>query len=425
MAIKQSASSKDSSPFARRSFIKDGGLIIAGGAIAGGISSQTSAHADDHLEADAKPIRIGFLGCGRRAKELANSALGLSGFNLQVAVLADRFGSQTQSMYRMLKGRHAALIADDCIRANGQDCQRQLLAADVDVVYLATPPVGRADAIAKLVDAGKHLFIEKPLSGDLADIVALNPVAQRARQRSLTVHVGFQRRYDRRFIQSIEQLRQGLIGDPVFAKAYCNGGPLRKRSPQSGDAIEDYRVKNWNHFLAEGGDFLVEQHVAGLDLIHHALGKMPLAAQGQGGWSEVRAAMEGPQTEVFDHQTVEYDFGDVTLLSQCRRVARGWNALGESIHGTKGTLDLSNGQAFDREGNLIWKTDRPANPKACTDSQQRAFFTSIRDGLAENQIESAAQSTLIAILGQQATLTKRRVRLDKMLSQAITELAQA
>ncbi|MCC9602021.1 Gfo/Idh/MocA family oxidoreductase [Stieleria sp. JC731] len=420
------ANHKDAAHFARRSFIKDGGLIIAGGAIGSSIATQASSAAVANRNTE---IRIGVLGCGRRAKEVVSAAIGIPGFKVTVAGLADRFGSQTQSMFRMLKGRHADHIEKSCIRASGQDALDQLLVADIDAIYVTTPPVERAAVVRKIVAAGKHVFLEKPLSSDLEDVLAMNAIASEAQRQRLTIHTGFQRRYDPRVIDSIEQFQAGLIGDPVFAKAYCNGGPLRKRSTRSGESADEYRIKNWNHFVATGGDFLVEQHVAGLDLIRLALGKMPVAAQGQGGWSESRP-MESAENEVdqlgrevFDHQTVEYDFGDVMLLSQCRRVAKGWNALGESIHGTKGILDLAAGKAFNRNGDLIWESSAHSNAKANTLAQQNAFLTSIRDQKAETQIESAAQSTLIALLGQQATISKRRVRMDQMLVQAVSQMS--
>lgn len=397
--------------------------MIAGGAIGTSISApDTAAAKTPNTSSTLEPIRIGFYGCGRRAKELADAALGQSQVSAVVTGLADRFGSQTQSMFRMLKGRHASAVAPNCVRASGPECLDELLQSDTQAVYVATPPVDRAQVVRQLIGAGKHVFLEKPLGSDLADVLSMSPLAAQAQRQGLTVFAGLQRRYDQRLVETIGQLHAGLIGEPVFAKAYCNGGPLRKRSNQASESDEDYRLKNWNHFLAAGGDFLVEQHVAGLDVVHWALGRTPIAAQGQGGWSESRTEQQVAQTEVFDHQTVEFDFGDVTLLSQCRRVSKGWNAVGESIHCTEGTLDLAAGKAYRRNGDLIWESHVQSTPKANTEAQQIAFLNSIAEGDARIEIEQAAQSTLIALLGQQATLSKRRIRMDKMLEQAIAAM---
>ncbi|QEF99120.1 Inositol 2-dehydrogenase [Stieleria maiorica] len=393
--------------------------MIAGGAIGGAIAVGKAVHGGN----DA-PIKVAIVGCGRRARELSDAIWSVDDETVQLVALADCFPSQTQSMYRSLKGRYPESIAGDCIRAGGTDPLTQVLDSDADIVYVTTPPVDRPGYFRRIVDAGKHVFLEKPLAADVGGVLETIETANAAKAAGLSVHVGFQRRYDARYQDVIARIGKGVIGTPVFARAFCNAGSLRPPVRVARESELDFQRRNWNHFQWTGGDFLVEQHVGGLDAIRWALGQSPVVAQGQGGWgtldtAEQQSTGDDRIGQVFDHHTVEYEFADgVVLMSQCRRVSKAWNNTSEHVHGTLGRADLSAGKIYARDGSVIWKSEKPCSLKSATVAQQQAFLRSVRRGAAENQVESAAASTLMAMLGHQATRTGKRVRMDKLINQA-------
>jgi predicted dehydrogenase len=413
-----------SSSFARRSFIKDSGLMIAGGAISGAMAVGQSVHGES-----SSPLKIALVGCGRRGRELIDAALAVESESVQLVGLGDLFASQVQAMYRSVKGRHASSVADHCVRANGINCLDAILKTDADVVYLATPPVCRPQHFRQVVTAGRHAFLEKPLAADVPGVLHMLETSGAAKQAGLCVHVGFQRRYDKRYQDVIAKVHEGLLGTPIFARAYCNAGPMRKLQRIAGESDVEFQLRNWNHFQWTGGDFLVEQHVAGLDVIHWAVGRLPSVAQGQGGWGVFEAvpgqtAADSRQGEVFDHHSVEYEFeGSLTLMSQCRRVAKAWNNTSEHLHGTAGRADLTDAKIYSADGSLRWTSKHPNHPKSATAEQQRAFFAAIRGATAENQVAAAADSTLFALLGHAATATGRKVRFDKLISGASGQAA--
>ncbi len=393
--------------------------MIAGGAIGGAIAVGKAVQGGN----DA-PIKIAIVGCGRRARELSDAIWSVDNEAAELVALADYFPSQTQSMYRSLKGRYSQAIAADCVRAGGADPLAPVLESDADVVYLTTPPVDRPGYFRRIVEAGKHVFLEKPLAADVAGVLQTIETAELAKATGLSVHVGFQRRYDLRYQDVIARIGEGAIGTPVFARAFCNAGSMRPPVRMARESDQEFQRRNWNHFQWTGGDFLVEQHVAGLDAIRWALDQSPIVAQGQGGWGTFETA-EHQSTggdrigQVFDHHTVEFEFADgVVLMSQCRRVSKAWNNTSEHIHGTSGRADLSTGTLYARDGSVIWKSEKPSSLKSATVAQQQAFLNSVRRGAAENQVESAAASTLMAMLGHQATRTGKRVRMDKLIQQA-------
>ncbi len=392
--------------------------MIAGGAISGSMAVTKSVHGDA-----SSPIKIALVGCGRRGRELVDAALSLKNESVQLVGLGDLFGSQVQAMYRSLKGRHASSVAEGCLRASGMECLNAILKTDADVVYLATPPVCRPQYFRQVVAAGRHAFLEKPLAADVSGVLEMLETSRLAKESGLCAHVGFQRRYDKRYQDVIAKVHEGLIGTPVFARAYCNAGPMRKLQRAAGESEVEFQLRNWNHFQWTGGDFLVEQHVAGLDVIHWAVGRLPGVAQGQG-WSVFeavpgQAANDPRQGEVFDHHSVEYEFdGSLVLISQCRRVAKSWNNTSEHLHGTDGRANLTDATIYAADGSLRWSSKHPHHPKSATSEQQRAFFAAIRESAAENQVAAAADSTLFALLGHAATASGRKVRFDKLISGA-------
>ncbi|QDV44760.1 Inositol 2-dehydrogenase/D-chiro-inositol 3-dehydrogenase [Stieleria neptunia] len=400
--------------------------MIAGGAIGGAVAVGKAVQGGSNA-----PIKIAIVGCGRRARELADAVWAVDDEAVQLVGLADYFPSQTQSLYRSLKGRYGGQITANCVRSGGADCLNPILDSDADIVYVTTPPVDRPDCFRKIVEAGKHAFLEKPLAADAAGVLQSIDTAEQANAAGLTVHVGFQRRYDHRYQDVIERVRNGAVGTPVFARAFCNAGSLRPPTRAGNESDADFQRRNWNHFQWTGGDFLVEQHVAGLDVIRWALDQAPFVAQGQGGWGTFDTA-EHPSLqpdrsgEVFDHHTVEFEFTTgAVLMSQCRRVAKSWNNTSEHVHGTLGRADLSAGKIYSLDGNLVWQSDRPSSLKTATVEQQRAFLGSIRRGAAENQVESAAASTLMAMLGHQATRTGKRLQMLKWINEAKFHLQQS
>lgn len=394
--------------------------MIAGGAIGSAVAVSKAVQ-----RGDDSPLKIAIVGCGRRARELADAALTIDDQRVEVVALADFFPSQTQAMYRSLKGRYGQAIAPDCRRSSGSDCLDSILQSDADLVYVTTPPHDRPGYFRQIVDAGKHVFLEKPLAADVAGVLDTLASAQKAQRSGLSVHVGFQRRYDARYRDVVARVRDGAIGTPVFARSFCNAGPLRKPVRNGNETDLEFQRRNWNHFQWTGGDFLVEQHVAGLDVIRWAIDQSAVVAQGQGGWGTVEVADDQSLKterlgEVFDHHSVEYEFErGVVLMSQCRRVAKAWNNTSEHVHGTSGRADLTAGKIYSADGNLVWQSQQPSSLKSATIAQQREFLSSVRNGTAESQVESAAESTLLAMLGHQATRTGKRVRMDKMLTEAV------
>ena len=401
----------------RRDFIRDSGLMIAGGAIAG-----ASAASKAIANAKQQKLRVAMVGCGRRCRQLIDAVAALNDSAIEISGLVDSNRGRAQSAFRSLKSRHPELLAEHChlLTASGSIREPVLppqVWPDADVVFITTPPVCQPGVAADAIANQKHVFLEKPTAADLRGLRQVLDSSAVASERGLTMHVGFQRHYDQRDLDLIAQIQQGEIGEIIYAKSYCNSGTLKKHPARS----EKDQLAHWNQFNWTGGDVLLEQHVAGLDVLRRVIGRPLLTAQGQAGWSSLSEAEMANQQGAelaFQHQSIEFEFaGQVSLISHTRRAANSWQRTGEWLYGTRGHADFSNGKLFDRNGDLIWQSSEPSASTVATQMQLRAFFASIRNGDAENQVEAASESTLMALLGQRAAQTSKLARMKSLRSE--------
>lgn len=394
----------------RRGFFKGSGLLLAGGALGGPLVKPAAVHAFGPAT-----IRIGLVGCGARGVAAVMQALGTSGGDVRLAAMADVFPHQLQAAYRAINGKYSDRVevtADT--RLVGLHAYRDLMQTDVDVVYLATPPAFRPAQFEAAVLAGKHVFMEKPVAVDAPGVRRVLAAGQIATQKGLAVQVGLQRRHELRYQECIKRLHDGAIGRPIFARAYWNGtgSQGRQRRPQQSEL--EFQISNWGQFTWLSGDQITEQHVLNLDVINWAMQGYPVDAQGQGGRQGSHPTGAG---QIFDHHMVEYSYASgARLLSQCRQMAGCWSKVGEHLHGTLGSCDLTHQRITDLDGKLVWQCRTQEAAGKGWQQEQADLFAAIRAGQRPNETEYAAYSTLTAIMGRMASYSGKLVTWQQALN---------
>ncbi len=404
----------------RRNFIKGSGLILAGSAIVGGqLKVARAAHVFG-----SDTIKLGLVGCGDRGTSAAIEALNTSqglGWSprdaasgeVRLTAMADVFSDQLQSSYRTIKSQHPSRVDVDEARFVGLDAYQQLLNTDVDVVILATPPGFRPMQFEAAIAAGKHVFMEKPVATDAPGVRRVLAAGELAKEKGLAVQVGLQRRHEVRYRQCIDQLHSGIIGDPIFARAYWNGSGAWSRPRTKNQTELEYQLRNWYYFNWLCGDHINEQHIHNLDVINWLMKSHPVEAQGQGG----REVRKGENTgEIYDHHMVEYVYeGGTRLLSQCRHIPGCRNTVGEHVHCTGGSCDLSAARIHDARGKLIWSSDAKEGRGKGWQQEHVSLFASLRSGDVPNETEYAAHSTMTAIMGRLATYSGKLVKWNEAI----------
>jgi len=395
------------SSITRREALKTSTLLTAAALVTG-----FSAHAST-LPSRSR-LKVGVIGCGGRGTGAADNILEASP-DVEIYALADVLPERVEQCRAGLAGldrdraERANVPPDRCF--SGFDAYKQLLAAGVDVVILATPPHFRPIHLAAAVDKGCHVFMEKPVAVDPAGIRSVLASAEAAKAKKLSIVAGTQRRHERSYLEAMKQLKGGGIGDIVSARCYWNQGGLwmHDRQPQWSDM--EWQLRNWLYFTWLSGDHIVEQHVHNLDAVNWALGATPIKATGMGGRQVRTSPAYG---HIFDHFAVEYEYPNGThVLSMCRQIDGCASRVEEVFTGTRGTCTTSPGRARIT-GGTAWdfSGDNP-NPYV---QEHVDLIKSITSGGAINEARQVAESTLTAIMGRMSAYTGKPITWDQALN---------
>jgi myo-inositol 2-dehydrogenase / D-chiro-inositol 1-dehydrogenase len=355
---------------------------------------------------DGAVLRAGLIGCGGRGCGAAANFLD-AGSNLQVVALADLFDDRVNEARRLLKEERGQDIPQSrCF--TGFDAYQKLIDSGVDVVLHATPPHFRPLHMAAVIDARKHLFMEKPVAVDVPGAKAVMQTAERAASLGLSIMTGTQLRRDLPRMEVQKRVRDGAIGDIRSARAIRNQGALWYRVPEPGWSEMEYMVRDWVNWAWLSGDIIVEQHIHHLDAMLWVLGKPPVSAVGMG------AHVRRKTGDQFDFFSIDYQYDDgVHLHSTIRQLNGCANGRDESIVGTKGTANLD-GVIFDLSGKQVWKYEGPTNNSIVQEHVD--WVTAIRSGKPINTAKETSLSTLMAIMGRDSAYTGKGFTWTELLA---------
>ena len=366
---------------------------------------------------DGPVLKAGVIGCGGRGSGAAINFLN-AGPNLQITALGDTFRDRLDSCKAgILKQKGQEVPEENCFV--GFDAYQKVIDSGVDIIITATPPYFRPEVLAAAVAARKHIFAEKPVCVDPTGARSVMATALKAKELGLTIVTGTQRRHQRNFNHTYQQVKAGAIGDIVGGNFWWNGGKLWHRENNPSWTEMEWMIRDWVNWIWLSGDHIVEQHVHNLDVMHWFFGTHPVAARGMG---SRQRRVTGDQ---FDNFAVEYVFENGTHVhSQCRQIDGCWNLETNRVQGTKGSSNCQD-TILDLAGTEIWKYAYPLNdqgqpnPRAMKpgmDQEHVDFVTSIRNKQAFNELENTAISTMIAIMGRVSAYTGKEVTWDEMMN---------
>ena len=373
---------------------------------------------------DGKPLRAGLIGCGGRATGAAANFLS-AGPNLQIVVLGDLFMDRIDGCRKMLKDKFKVEVPDDkCF--TGFDNYKKVLASDIDLVIIATPPAFRPMHFEAAVEAGKHVFMEKPVCVDGPGARSVMATSKKAESQGLVVVTGTQRHHQRKYVESFQQIQKGMIGEIVSGNVYWNQSMLWFRNRDEKWSDMEWMVRDWVNWKWLSGDHIVEQHVHNLDVFNWFTGKKPVKAVAFGARQR---RITGDQYDMF---SVDFEYeGGIRLHSMCRQIDGCKNNVSEFIQGTKGSWNSAgaggNHEIKDLAGNVIWKTD---GEKEKVDHKQTDpytlehvdFINHIRAGKPLNQAVETVISCLTAVMGRESAYTGKEVTWDEIFNSDVSTL---
>jgi myo-inositol 2-dehydrogenase / D-chiro-inositol 1-dehydrogenase len=366
---------------------------------------------------DGPVLKAGVIGCGGRGTGAAINFLS-AGPSLQIIALGDTFKDHVDSCREaILKQKGQEVPVENCFV--GFDAYQKVIDAGVDIIILATPPFFRPDHLAAAIQAKKHVFSEKPVCVDPVGARSVMATAQKAKGMELSIVTGTQRRHQRDYVASWQQVAQGAIGEITGGNIWWNGGKLWHRDPNPSWSEMEYMIRNWVNWTWLSGDHIVEQHVHNLDVANWFTGTHPVKAVGFG--SRLRR-VTGDQ---YDNFSIDYTFENgIHFHSMCRQINGCVINVSERIQGSKGSTNCRN-TILDLAGNEVWKyqypLDKDGKPTSSVSvdpyvQEHIDLINSIRTGKPINELENTAISTMIAIMGRISAYTGKETTYEEMMN---------
>lgn len=345
-------------------------------------------------------IKIGVIGCGGRGSGAAQDCINggkMVGAKVEVWSTGDVFANKAEGL-----GKKYNVPADRIF--SGLDNYQKVIASGVDMIVTAAAPGFRPQHVKAAVEAGKHVFFEKPVAVDPTGVRTIIEAGELAKQKGLGLVTGTQRRHEVNYIETIKRLHDGAIGDILHMSVYWNGGGIWSRNRQAGQSDVEYQINNWYHYVWLSGDQICEQHIHNLDIAHWVLNDTPLYAYAQGG-RQVRGKTPG---QIWDNFAVEFEYASgARVLSFCRHWPGDGN-VSEFALGTKGTSNPG-GWIRPKEGAQF---NAPRGTSGYV-QEHADLIKSIKDGKPLNEARQVAYSTMMAIIGRMSAYTGKKIYWDK------------
>jgi myo-inositol 2-dehydrogenase/D-chiro-inositol 1-dehydrogenase len=373
---------------------------------------------------EVRPLRLGVIGCGGRGAGAVSDSLTINE-GVKLVAAADLQVANCSRLRQAIQAAHPEKVAvADARMFGGLDGYRRLLDdPEVDLVLHTTPPGFRPRHVRDAIEAGKHVFAEKPSCVDPAGYRICLEAHDRAVAKGLAIVTGTQYRRQTNYVAAVEQIRAGAIGEIIAATTrYCADGIwYRARKPGMSDA--EYQLTNWMHFIWLSGDQITEQAVHNIDVINWVMGANPVSAFGSGG-----RFTRPEDSEMWDAVAVDYEYPGSRLVSfTCRQIPGTGVEVGSVIHGSKGTCHIagSNGgsRILDRSGTTVW--EQGGSIAAAYRQEHKDLVDSIRRGKPIVELRQTADSSLVAVLGRVAAYTGRKVTFDFLAKESKLDLFPA
>src|SRR5438132_7443576 len=370
--------SKESKTSSRRDFLKASTATVMGAAL----TSELAATDNVHI-AGSEVIRVGLIGCGSpgggRGRGAADNCIH-AGPNVKLYAMADLFKNHLDDTRNYFQNKFEKTdkvdVADERCFV-GWDAYKDLLALkEVNVVILATPPGFRPIHLKAAVEAGKHVFAEKPVAVDAPGVRSVLQTCDEAKKKNLSLVSVLCWRYDTTMRETMQKIHDGGVGDIVALQCTYNAHGLWMfpRQPEWTDM--EWQLRNWLYFTWLSGDHNVEQHVHSLDKMAWVMkDEYPMRATGVGG-RQVRTSPEYGQ--IYDHHSVVYEYpSGLRLFSCCRQMDNCAEDVSDHIFGSKGTCHIQ-GTKQVIAGESEWKYRGKQNNMYQTEHDE--LVASIRSG---------------------------------------------
>lgn len=375
-----------------------------------GVSTFTIIKPELVRGAGKEKLTAGLIGCGGRGRQAVVDLL-TGTENVEFVAMADVFEDKLEGNLAWLRDAAERPDIQDRLKVAperrfvGFEAYKKVIASDVDIIMLCTPPGYRPEHFEAAIEAGKHVFCEKPFGTDPVGVQRFMAAARLSEQKKLTVVTGAQRRFNRQYVETVEKIHDGAIGDVAAAYAYWVGTPViqqKAREAKWGDMEWQHRA--WYSFVWICGDQVVEQHLHNIDVCNWVMGGHPVKVVASGG------AAWRPKEEIygniFDHISADFEYANgVHMSSYCRQYPQDEEIhrnISELVVGTKGRSNCK---------------DMGATGPRDYVAEHTALANSIRgDGPYINHAMVVAESTMTCIMARESAYSGQEITWDQIMA---------
>lgn len=351
-------------------------------------------------------IELGLIGCGGRGNWIAD---------LFAQTKKYRWVACSDFFPDRVKNTGEKFGIDPKRRYSGLSGYKELLAGKLDAVVIETPPYFHPEQAMAAVEAGKHVFLAKPIAVDAPGCQTIAAAGRKATEKNLVFLVDFQTRAHEFYREAVRRVHQGDIGSLVMAEAhYPWSGGGRGLPP----AKPEDRLRHWYYVLELSGDFIVEQSIHALDVATWILNADPIRAVGTGG-RKLR-----PAGSIWDHFAITYWFpNDVPLSFTCiQSIPEFKDEISCRVYGSEGAISTDYYSDVFIRGNDPYKGGNVGN-LYLTGAQVNIeeFHQNILNGQCANPtVVPSVRSNLTAVLGREAAYRGGELTLAELLREAKT-----
>jgi len=352
-------------------------------------------------EANSK-IQLGLIGCGGRGRWIAKLFRADGGY--QITATHDYFPSRSGAAGKEHgvpeKHRFAYL-----------DGYKGLLASGVDAVAIISPPCFHPQQAAAGVEAGKHVYVAKPIAVDAPGCLSIGESGKKATARKQVFLVDFQTRADPFYIEALKRVHDGALGKLAFGESTYHAGRLGKKGE---DRTPEGRLRNWVFFKDLSGDIITEQNIHTLDVMSWIMGTPPERCWGTGGRT-VRTDVG----DCWDHFALTYQYPDNVGIAFSSRQFQGHGSKPDGIRnrmfGSEGVLETQYGGDVLIRGKHFWRGGKcPGIYKDGAVTNIRTFRENVHAGRCDNPtVAPSVRSNLVTVMGRTAAYTGRVVTWDE------------
>jgi myo-inositol 2-dehydrogenase / D-chiro-inositol 1-dehydrogenase len=371
-------------------------------------------------------IRMGIIGCGNRGTAVISDMVQHT--SAQITAMADLFGYQLENAkpaFDKLNTGKGGVQIDPSNVFRGSLAYLELIHdPEVDAILVSSPAYSHPDFMEAAVNAGKHVYCEKPVAPDVAGCRQVIRAGQAA-EGKVSVAVGFQIRHATPYMQMAERIRRGDIGEVVNVQLYYISSGGGKKEP-AGKSPDEFMIRNHFHLTELSGGILLDQGIHMIDVCNWILNEQPGNALGMG-----NRKAEPDYGDTFTNYQVLYGYPQERNVSlHSTQFGRSFGDVCARFIGTKGIAEAHYSRGVYIEGENPWdsgvlrgQAPTPEQRAAgaftsalydSTPNKVKSFIQSIESGNFLNEAHSGATSTLSAILGRMSASAREEITWDEM-----------